>query len=387
MLEALLFAVAVASGATPIPAGPPGDAFYDPPSPLPAHLDGAVIWARPFTGGPALASASANYRILYETVAASGNFVAVSGTLAIPAGAPPSGGWPVISWAHGTTGDAPQCAPSRSTVPNVEQRMLDGFVRRGYAVAQTDYEGNGTPGIHPYFVATSAARDVTDIVVAAREIDPQIGRRWVVMGHSEGGTAALATAALGQQWEPNLDLLGAVAYAPASRLQYMLQNAVTDDTPNGYYSYLALMVAGFSTADPRIVLSQMLTPEALRLMPELQQRCIDDLVDNSGWKDIVPEAIFRPSADVNALYDDLIANSPENFTIIVPTLLLQGVADSMVPSENTADLRDRLCRNGAPVTFKAYISATHGSILATADDDAAAWIAQRFSGVPERSGC
>lgn len=380
MFGALLLAANVAIG-------PAGDAFYGPPTPLPAGVDGRVIWARQFSGGPALASAAENYRVLYETVAANGSFVAVSGTVAVPRGVPPPHGWPLISWAHGTVGDAPQCAPSRSSQPNIEQRMLDDFVRRGYAVAATDYEGNGTPGIHPYFVATSAARDVTDMVRAAREIDPQIGRTWIVMGHSEGGTAALSTAALGQAWAPELDLVGAVAYAPGSDLEVILQNELLNPEPNGGLVFLALLVDGFSTIDPRIVPSQMLTPQALRMMPELQQQCVDELMSGSDWSSIDPQAVFRPQARVETLYDDLVANDPENFTISLPTLLVQGVSDPLVPSAMTIALRDRLCRNGAPVSLMNYTSATHGSVLQASVEDVAAWVAARFAGAPQRSGC
>ncbi|MHB8434081.1 MAG: alpha/beta hydrolase family protein [Candidatus Tyrphobacter sp.] len=388
MISALLFAATVATGTTAtVTVGPPGSAFYVPPDPLPARRDGAVVWARRFTGGPALPSAAVNERILYDTIGTSGTFTAVSGTIAIPQGPPPAHGWPVISWAHGTVGDAPQCAPSRSSRPNIEQRMLDGFVRRGYAVAQTDYEGNGTPGIHPYFVATASARDVTDIVRAAREIDPRIGRTWIVMGHSEGGAAALATAALGEQWAPELHLAGAVAYAPASHVEGILQNEILSDAPNSGLVFLGLLIAGFSTVDPRIDPAQMLEPQALQMMPELQQRCISDLMNDSDWDRIDPRTIFRPQADEDALYADLLANSPENFSISVPTLLVQGVADALVPSEMTIALRDRLCRSGAPVAFKAYVGATHGSVLAAAAGDVAAWIARRFRGTPAHSTC
>jgi pimeloyl-ACP methyl ester carboxylesterase len=387
-LQALLLSTTViGSAATAIPSGPSGNAFYDPPSPLPAGIDGKIIWAQRFTGGSALPSAAINYRVLYETVAASGSFVAVSGTVAIPQGTPPSQGWPLISWAHGTVGNAPQCAPSRWPRPNVEQRMLDEFVRRGYAVAQTDYEGNGTPGIHPYFVATSAARDVTDMVRAARSLDPHIGRAWVAMGHSEGGTAALATAALGQAWAPELHLVGAVAFAPASDLEGILQNELLDTKPNGGMIFLALVLEGFSTVDPRLALSKMLAPDALQLVPELQERCAGALASDSGWSRMDPRLVFRGNADVEALYEDLVANSPENFTISLPTLLVQGVSDALVPSDMTIALRDRLCRNGTPVAFKAYVSATHDSVLAAGEDDVAAWIARRFSGVPQHSGC
>jgi alpha-beta hydrolase superfamily lysophospholipase len=377
----LLSALTAAGGAATIAPGPPGDAFYSPPSPLPVQRDGAIIWARPFSGGSALSSASVNYRLLYETLTVNGSFVAVSGTLAIPRGAPPANGWPLISWAHGTVGDGPQCAPSRTGAPNGEQRMLDGFVQRGYAVAQTDYEGNGTPGIHPYMVGAVAARDVTSIVLAARELVPQIGRTWVVMGHSEGGAAALATAVLGQKLAPSLDLAGVVSYAPFVYPEAILEGEMHADKPNSGMAFLALLIEGFSTADPRVVPSEMLEPDAMRLMPEVLGRCIDDLMDDSAWARFVPLAIFRPQgeASVEALYSDLVANDPMNFSIGVPALLVQGASDTMVSPMATLTLSNRLRHNGAAVTLQDYAGATHGSVLAASSDDVADWLAKRFA--------
>lgn len=364
-------------------AGPAGSAFYTPPSPLPAQRDGAVIWVRRFDDGPALRSAAENYRVLYETVAADGRFTAVSGMLAIPHGSPPPGGWPIVSWAHGTTGNAPQCAPSRFDHNDLEQRAMDALVRRGYAVAQTDYEGNGTPGIHPYMVATSLARDLTDIVRAAREIDPQIGTRWIVMGHSEGGQAALDTAAFGQVWAPELQLVGAVAYAPATHMEGLVQNAILSDAPTGGDAFLGLLIEGFSTADPRLALAGMLTPQAMAIVPQLQTTCIDDLTDHSGWSSIVPRAIFRPQADVDDLYTDVAQNTdPEGFTIHVPVLLVQGGSDEYIDSRATLEVKDALCGAGTPATFDAFPSATHGSVLLQADAEVALWVAARFAGTP-----
>ena len=382
MLQTLLLAAVAASGnVAAIQTGPSGDAFYTAPNLLPVGTDGTVVWARRFTGGSALPSASANYLILYEVISPQDRYVAVSGTLAIPRGAVPPQGWPLISWAHGTVGNAPQCAPSRSQQPDGEQQMLDGFVRRGYAVAQTDYEGNGTPGLHPYLVATSSARDVTAIVVASRTIDPQIGREWIVMGHSEGGAAALATAALGQQLAPDLRLVGAVAYAPLSYPQGLLRGELANTTPNSGLAILGLMIEGFSTVDARIVPSKLLDAEALPLLPELQEHCIPEIMRASQWNRIVPRSIFRQQGEdaLQALYDDLVANDPEFFAIAVPTLLVQGLADALIASQSTVALRDSLHRNGTPVTFKTYFGATHGSVLAAAMNDVAAWTAERFS--------
>ena len=378
---ALLLATVTALGPRTIPQGPAGDAFYSPPATLAATGEGSVVWFRQFRDGAALPSAVRNYRMLYQTVSPTGKFVAISGTLAIPNGTPPSNGWPLISWAHGTVGDAPQCAPSRSSRPNIEQRMLDAFVRRGYAVAQTDYEGNGTPGIHPYMVATAAARDVTDIVYAAREIDPEIGLRWVVMGHSEGGASALSTAALASQIAPDLSLVGAVSYAPFAYPEATLEYELHNGTPNGGLVILGLLIAGFSTVDPRVAPSEMLEPQALQLMPTLYEQCVTDLMEHSAWRSTIPQNVFRPAGQsaVEALFADLQNNDPAYFTISVPTFLVQGVSDMMVNSEGTLTVEDRLRRNGTPVTFKAYLGATHGSVLADSVKDVAEWIAQRFA--------
>ena len=357
------------------------DPFYVPPNPLPQTGEGSVLRSQRFTGGPALSSAAGNYRLLYETRAANGTLVAVSGTLAVPGGTPPAAGWPLISWAHGTTGDAPQCAPSRGERPNVEQRMLDRFVKLGYAVAQTDYEGIGTPGIHPYMVPMSEARDVTNIVRAARQIDPRVGRAWIVMGHSQGGAAALATAAAGQLIAPELHLVGVVSYAPFATPDGLLRDELNETRPNQGLAILGLLIEAFATVDPKVVPAEILDPEAMRAMTQLQQRCIDELWSDSPWLRFVPRDIFAPSGEssTEALYRDLIAADPINFAIAIPTLLVNGVSDFMVPSESTLYLRDHMIRNGTPVTFKAYLGATHGSVLLASLNDVAAWVGRRFA--------
>ena len=81
----------------------------------------------------------------------------MSGTVSVPKGRAPKGGWPVISWGHGTTGIADACAPSRDSASNPAHGLIDyaypllqRWLKAGYAVVRTDYQGLGTPGAHPY---------------------------------------------------------------------------------------------------------------------------------------------------------------------------------------------------------------------------------------------
>src|SRR5205085_1585520 len=67
------------ASASPRPA-PDGDAFYTPPSPLPAGQPGDLIWARPFTG-PAN---SQGYEVLYLSSTVDDQPVAVSGVVIVP---------------------------------------------------------------------------------------------------------------------------------------------------------------------------------------------------------------------------------------------------------------------------------------------------------------
>jgi hypothetical protein len=90
----------------------------------PPAARGALVWAKPLNTAAALPSAAQNYLVLYHSRSPDDSDVVVSGTVAIPASNPPTGGWPMITWTHGTTGLAPRCAPSNDTVDGPEHRYL-----------------------------------------------------------------------------------------------------------------------------------------------------------------------------------------------------------------------------------------------------------------------
>ena len=180
----LLAALPAAADAAKVRKGPSGTAFYKPPSPLPGKGHGGLIWARKLTGTAALKGGAGNRLVLYRSTGVDGKAVAVSGTVSIPKGKAPKGGWPVITWGHGTTGIADACAPSRDsasnpahTLINYAYPLLQRWLKAGYAVVRTDYEGLGTPGEHPYLIGRSEGYSMLDMVRAARKLDKRLGRR------------------------------------------------------------------------------------------------------------------------------------------------------------------------------------------------------------------
>lgn len=81
--------------------------------------------------------------------------MATSGVVLVPAGAPPAGDWPVIAWAHGTSGVARMYAPSLMKDLTYGEEGLLPMVRAGFAVVATDYHGLGTEGPHEYLSKTA----------------------------------------------------------------------------------------------------------------------------------------------------------------------------------------------------------------------------------------
>ena len=369
---------------------PDGLAFYAPPASLAAGPHGRVIWSRQLTGAAALPGAAENLLVLYHSRTLAGQDTAVTGTISIPPGQPPSGGWPVLSWAHGTTGVAGICAPSRDgpghpshIYTQLADAMLNQWVKRGWVVTKTDYEGLGTPGPHPYLVGASEARGLTDIVLAARQLRPGIGTRWGVLGHSQGGHAALFTASLASTWAPELDLIGAVAVAPAGSAHDMVAGLRDIRTPAPALGFLAFVLIGAAAADQAVRLDQILSPAGLRLLARAKTSGIDDLIV-PGPKSMTAAEVLRTGTDLGPLLKVLAANDPAALQPRRPTLIVQGEHDPIVTRSSTDHIARTLHASGATLDYHRYRGTGHFDLIAAAHTKNAQWIETRLAAMPGR---
>src|SRR4051794_15468871 len=126
-------------------------AFYSWPGSVP-ETPGKMLRSEPLEPGVGLSSASRQVRLLYSsTDGIDGKTpTVVSGTYFEPKGDPPTDGWPVLAWAHGTTGLADICAPSVQARVMFEIKYLNRWLEQSFAIVATDYQGLGVPGPHPY---------------------------------------------------------------------------------------------------------------------------------------------------------------------------------------------------------------------------------------------
>jgi pimeloyl-ACP methyl ester carboxylesterase len=312
----------------------------------------------------------------------------VSGVVSIPKGKAPKGGWPVVTYAHGTTGIADSCAPSRDVAGtpvhpynNYVFPLLQRWLKAGYAVVRTDYEGLGTPGVHPYLVGTSEGPGVLDIVRAARQLDPDVSRSVAIAGHSQGGHAALFAAALAKKYTPDLNVRGTVAFAPASHIDNQIPLTTILTNPGGGLSgIVSLIVRGIAAAVPSLDTTGLLSEKGSALYPETLDACLPELSAPDAFGGLAPADIFVAKPDFTAAAKALDAQDPSHLKISTPVLIEQGTADTTVLPLFTDQLDKELRANGVKLTYKKYAGVDHGGVVVrpAPQADAAKWVEQKL---------
>ncbi len=361
----VLLAAAPAASAD-VRRGPAGDAFYTPPAKLPGKTHGDPIWARGVSARSAkLRGARTNRLLLYRSTSTNGKTIAVSGTVHIPRGRAPRGGWPVLAWGHGTRGIADSCTPSKGYGTfSSETRLLERWLARGYVVTRTDYEGLGTPGVHPFLVGRSQGRGILDSVRAARRAHRGIGKRVVIAGESQGGQAALWAAADAAPWTPELRVRGTLAFAPISQLRQQGEIFPTlESAPQSFPAYAALIMRGIEAAKPGLSITSILSDRTRPLYPFVDEECQSRLTQDDRFGTVKPKEFFREGADLRPVLAALESHDAGNLRLRQPVHLAQGTADGTVFKPFTDELVKELRANGARVAYGEYEGAGHGHDL------------------------
>jgi pimeloyl-ACP methyl ester carboxylesterase len=307
--------------------------------------------------------------VLYASRDVAGRRVPVSGTVMVPRGQAPRGGWPVVTWAHGTTGIADQCAPSRYPMTsgaygkNATGPLFSGYLKAGYAVAQTDYQGLGTPGVHHYLAGRSEARSVLDMARAARKLDSRIGRRMLIVGHSQGGHAALWAAGEAGDWTPELRLLGTQPFAPISRVSLLVTAREQLTSKGGLASEASLFFRSLDSAFG-VNVADYATQPALDLYPQTLTKCLDKLAEPDSFGGLSVAEMSRDDAD----WDPILKLTREEidqqeFKLPGGVLLMHGTDDQTIPVDLSDGLVDELRKAGTKVTYRRVEDATHTSIV------------------------
>jgi pimeloyl-ACP methyl ester carboxylesterase len=324
------------------------------------------------------------YRVRYRSVSVAGEPIEVTGMVFAP-DAEAVADRPVLAVAHGTVGMGDSCAPSLQPLDERSTAFVRPYLEAGYVVAASDFEGLGTPGLHPYIVGESEARGVIDSVRAARTIEGiGAGDRVVVWGHSQGGHAAMHT---GQRWAelaPELELLGVAAGAPPSQFPLLADFLKGSD----FQGYMVMVAAGFAAAYDELDLEAILTPEGVAGLELLESGCTAEVFgyyNALSYEQIVTvEDIFADPA----WSARLVENDTNQRPVDVPLLILHGGADEQIPVASSELLLAQLCALGdAPAERRVYPDQSHAGAVAAYAEELLAWVADRFAAAPAADGC
>lgn len=311
----------------------------------------------------------------------------VTGTVFEPAGKPPEGGWPIIAFGHPTTGIRSECAPSLSpTLMNLSSTILY-FVKAGYVVAMSDFQGLGTEGTyHPYLDATTAAYNLIDSVRATRKLVPDASDRWLAFGMSQGAQASWAANELAAQYGAGLNLVGSVSLSPPLDISPLADLAFEGTlTPEQRPAYMALL-ATWANENPGVDLNQFrrgVAEQDWDLM--LQCEFATSEARSRALDEVTPDDLRPAGVDsTNAFRDQLLRSSLPRSQTTAPALVIYGGQDALIAPAWTDAALQRACEMGDVVDINLQPDKGHADIDVSST---LPWVADRFNGVPAPDSC
>ncbi|ERS04047.1 secretory lipase [Acinetobacter sp. COS3] len=372
--------------------GSDGDSYTSSKSDIPENNISAPVVGIPvpYVKSDFSAVASESSVMTYKMLGQDGKVTMATSLVFVPGGPMPAGGWKIVAWAHGTTGVADQCAPSRNETNPYIKAMISQFLAEGYVVVAPDYEGLGEPSgreLHPFLNVKSEAYSITDAVVAARSYlagqGKVISRQWMAVGHSQGGQAALGAAQYASR--AKLDYKGTVAVAPASNLGTILYGGELSvkDAPVAQQipvyaqldTFTALITAGLRNLQPTFNYSNVFKSPTDLIASNAESDCYDVL----GGK-------FAAAMQTYAGQNGNLTNYPrtqENFMLLPlvktflesdsqpaqvkldqPVTIYQGAKDTTVPMVATNALVSAATLKGSQVQYITNADWDHGTAYA-----------------------
>lgn len=347
-----------------------------------------------------------------------------------PTGKAPKGGRPVITWSHGTTGTAVNCGPSEVLDParplNLYFRVggdsytdyglpaLAAFIKAGYVVVGTDYQGLGSPGKHEYGVALTNGRDAINAARAVGTMkDTGAGTKAVAIGWSQGGGSTIAAAGqpgyIAQKGtaRDGLDFVGFVALAPEdtsamtpgkldeAAAQKLFADLIKTYTSDSFaFAHFAMYLWAIQATYPdKLKLTDLLPQDKIATMDEIiANKCVHPLADTFSYtfgKDATnlmrsdPQNVLAWAQAFQAI------NVPNDVKPIAPVVIYWGDNDTVTPPIQHELYRRNMCAIAGANVARVELPGTqdHFSTPGASEQFYLPWIADRLAGKPAPDGC
>ena len=368
------------------------------------------------------------WRIAYISSDISGRKTIATGLVVAPMGPAPAGGRPVMSWAHGTTGSAQNCGPSQvidPAVPLNEYFLVGGnswtdygipsveeFIKEGYVLVATDYQGLGGGGRHQYSVSATNGMDTLNAARAAVSMkETGANKKTLVYGWSQGGGAVIALAGMSEYIKQtgtvadNLDMIGFVAMAPqdlsilapagkldqaaADQFFQDFQKLFLDNVFN--FTHATMYYWGTQAAFSNLKLSDIFTDEGVKVANEIYgNKCMHASSDTFNF-------------NYGASYATLLKQTPANTLAwvqavqkggvpvakpVAPVQIYFGTKDTAVPPMMHQMYQDQICKLGGNVgRMQLPGEQSHFTTPGSSKPFYLAWVKDRVAGKPLANAC
>ena len=369
------------------------------------------------------------WRIAYISSDLNGKNTISTGLVVAPTGPAPAGGRPLISWSHGTTGNAQNCGPSQ--VENPAQSLnqyflvngnswtdyglpsLEQFIKDGYVVVGTDYQGLGGGGRHQYAVAKTNGRDAINAARAAGSMkETSASKKALMIGWSQGAGSTVGASSQGAYISQkgtafdDLDIVGFVAmaipdlamYKPATLDEAGATKMLTDfanawSVDSFAFAHMSMNLWGTQAAYPdKLKLNDIFTDEGAKALDEIYlNKCVHVSTDTinfnygSSYKSLLRPQPMNAKAWAQAIVDGSVDNTAKP---IAPVLILYGNKDTTLPPVMGEYYRDKVCALGGNVArVQLPGDQNHFTTPSASVPFYLPWIKDRLSGKPAVDGC
>ena len=349
---------------------------------------GQVITQTPF---PVNAPARAQRVVFSSTGARNHRQTAVSGTVLQPyARWSEKSPRPLAVIAPGTLGMADNCASSvalRYEAPPTPPAPQ--LLAQGWNVAIVDYQGLGTPGVHPYLNREVAGNNTLDMARAAIEtLQLPADTPIALFGYSQGGGATAAAAELADEYASELNIRAVYAGAiPADLTDTALH--IRGSALAGLVGYFmnGLIAEYPETKEP---IERMLSPLGQDFLKLTADECIGATVERWPRNDTkaftandlgIAENLRSPelSPAVRRHVDEQALGTK---TPSMPVFVTHNALDDVLPVTSARELVQKWQKAGADITYVEVDTdlgdGTHGLAYVLTHEEMLAWVNQKM---------
>jgi pimeloyl-ACP methyl ester carboxylesterase len=294
-----------------------------------------------------------------------------------------------VSWSHGTVGIADPCAPSWNGRQSQDEDYLNAYLSAGYAVVASDYQGLGTAGTHPYLATRPAAFSNLDLIRAAQQAGLPISAKVLMLGQSQGASAAIATAGLAAEYAPTVEVVGVIAtgspyFTPAAMAALSRLKQPDAPDPRLGYTFLAMTLAEQLETD--FIRQDYITDEAWPIAEMVNTLCYHDLRQQVQDAGLTRRQSFQRDP-MQGLQTAFVAMGYPRLLLPVPVFMGIGGEDRDTPPKMQLQLARSLCKAGTRVTVHQYPDLDHRQVVPGSVADSMTFARALFYGHTPEDSC